>query len=166
MIAAHLDGYASLHLFHLLSAHGRDTHSFHNPVAYGDDLVPDADTVIGFDNTHGEQASLDLEVRDLHGIPSEPHQDLPALGREGEHGPLGGHHSQLDVLPVHLAEDLPVEILAHGHGIAFQQGVGDILPELDRELVKGALSGEHFDEYFFRDCKDEAIAACVKELKK
>ncbi len=42
----------------------------------------------------------------------------------------------------------------------------DILPELDRELVKGALSGEHFDEYFFKDCKDEAIAACVKELKK
>nr|MCR5235354.1 RpiB/LacA/LacB family sugar-phosphate isomerase [Lachnospiraceae bacterium] len=40
----------------------------------------------------------------------------------------------------------------------------DILKELDRELVVGALSGEHFREYFFRDCKNEKIAATVKEL--
>ncbi|MDO5541356.1 MAG: RpiB/LacA/LacB family sugar-phosphate isomerase [Eubacteriales bacterium] len=40
----------------------------------------------------------------------------------------------------------------------------DILPELDRELVKGALSGEHFQEYFFANCKDEEIAKCVKEI--
>jgi ribose 5-phosphate isomerase RpiB len=40
----------------------------------------------------------------------------------------------------------------------------DILKELDRELVVGALSGEHFKEYFFRDCKNEKIAATVKEL--
>ncbi|MCR5602603.1 MAG: RpiB/LacA/LacB family sugar-phosphate isomerase [Lachnospiraceae bacterium] len=40
----------------------------------------------------------------------------------------------------------------------------DILKELDRELVVGALSGEHFKEYFFRDCKDERIAGTVKEL--
>ncbi|MDO5425488.1 MAG: RpiB/LacA/LacB family sugar-phosphate isomerase [Eubacteriales bacterium] len=39
-----------------------------------------------------------------------------------------------------------------------------ILKELDPELVKGALSGEHFSEYFFRDCKCEKLAACVKEL--
>lgn len=40
----------------------------------------------------------------------------------------------------------------------------DILPELDRGLVKGALSGEHFQEYFFAGCKDEEIAECVKEI--
>lgn len=40
----------------------------------------------------------------------------------------------------------------------------DILPELDRDLVKGALAGEHFSELFFANCKDEKIAACVKEL--
>ncbi len=40
----------------------------------------------------------------------------------------------------------------------------DILKELDRELTVGALSGEHFKEYFYRDCKDEKIKAVVKEL--
>ena len=39
-----------------------------------------------------------------------------------------------------------------------------ILKSLDRDLVKGAIAGKHFQEYFFADCKDEKIAACVKEL--
>ncbi|HAG69205.1 MAG TPA: hypothetical protein DCL38_04455 [Lachnospiraceae bacterium] len=43
--------------------------------------------------------------------------------------------------------------------------IKEILPKLDRELVKGALSGEHFDEYFERDCKDPEIMAVVRELK-
>ncbi|MBQ7261159.1 MAG: RpiB/LacA/LacB family sugar-phosphate isomerase [Lachnospiraceae bacterium] len=43
--------------------------------------------------------------------------------------------------------------------------IKEILPKLDRELVKGALSGEHFDEYFGRDCRDQELAALVKELK-
>ena len=42
----------------------------------------------------------------------------------------------------------------------------EILKELDLELVKGALSGEHFQELFFADCKCEELAACVKELLK
>ena len=41
-----------------------------------------------------------------------------------------------------------------------------ILENLDRELVKGALSGEKFKEYFFDNCKCEKIAACVKEILK
>ena len=41
-----------------------------------------------------------------------------------------------------------------------------ILKKLDRELVKGALSGEKFQEYFFAACKDEAIAEAVKEVLK
>lgn len=39
-----------------------------------------------------------------------------------------------------------------------------ILKNLDRELVKGALSGEKFAEYFFADCKCDKIAAAVKEI--
>lgn len=40
----------------------------------------------------------------------------------------------------------------------------DILKELDRELVVGALSGEHFKEYFQSNCKNAEIAECVKEI--
>ena len=40
----------------------------------------------------------------------------------------------------------------------------DILMEMDRELVKGALAGEHFQELFFANCKCEKIAACVREI--
>ncbi len=39
-----------------------------------------------------------------------------------------------------------------------------ILKNLDRELVKGALSGENFQEYFFADCKCDAIAEAVREI--
>jgi len=39
-----------------------------------------------------------------------------------------------------------------------------ILQNLDRELVKGALSGAKFQEYFFANCKCDKIAACVKEI--
>lgn len=39
-----------------------------------------------------------------------------------------------------------------------------ILKNLDRELVKGALSGGNFQEYFFEDCKDSAIAEAVKSV--
>ncbi|MBQ7430113.1 MAG: hypothetical protein IJV29_10635, partial [Butyrivibrio sp.] len=40
----------------------------------------------------------------------------------------------------------------------------DILRELDRDLVKGALSGEHFKEYFDASCKDAEIKAVVDEI--
>lgn len=39
-----------------------------------------------------------------------------------------------------------------------------ILKKLDRDLVKGALAGEHFQEYFFAGCKDEKLAQCVREI--
>ena len=42
----------------------------------------------------------------------------------------------------------------------------DILRELDRDLVKGALSGEHFLEYFDANAKDERIKEAVHELLK
>lgn len=40
----------------------------------------------------------------------------------------------------------------------------DILRKLDPELVRGALSGEHFLEYFEPACRDEAIAKAVREV--
>ncbi|MBR6321825.1 MAG: hypothetical protein IKR59_03050, partial [Lachnospiraceae bacterium] len=42
----------------------------------------------------------------------------------------------------------------------------DILTRLDPELTKGAFGGEHFKEYFFRDCGCEKIAAKVREIIK
>ena len=47
--------------------------------------------------------------------------------------------------------------------VAFRD-LSDILKDLDRDLVKGAFAGEHFAEYFFPACKDEKLAATVKEL--
>ena len=39
-----------------------------------------------------------------------------------------------------------------------------ILKNLDQELVKGALSGEKFQEYFFADCKCDKLRETVKEI--
>ena len=55
------------------------------------------------------------------------------------------------------------KILDGVRAIAFRD-LNDILKDLPRDLVKGALSGEHFAEYFFPACKDEKLAATVKEL--
>lgn len=44
------------------------------------------------------------------------------------------------------------------------QDICTILKNLDQDLVKGALAGEHFQEYFFANCKSDKIAACVKEI--
>ena len=40
----------------------------------------------------------------------------------------------------------------------------ECLPQLDEALVKGAVAGEHFEELFFKKCKDAAIAEYVKKL--
>ena len=40
----------------------------------------------------------------------------------------------------------------------------DILPELDADLVKGAVAGEKFSELFFANCKCDKIAEYVKTL--
>lgn len=39
-----------------------------------------------------------------------------------------------------------------------------ILKELDQDLLKGAVSGEKFKEYFFENCKNEEIASYIKSL--
>ncbi len=40
----------------------------------------------------------------------------------------------------------------------------DILSDIDQDLVKGAVSGEKFEELFFEHSKDEEINAFVKKL--
>ena len=55
------------------------------------------------------------------------------------------------------------KILDGVRSVAFRD-LCDILKDLDHDLVKGASAGEHFAEHFFADCKDEKIAATVKEL--
>lgn len=40
----------------------------------------------------------------------------------------------------------------------------DCLADIDPELVRGAVAGEHFTELFFASCKDEKIAGYVKTL--
>jgi ribose 5-phosphate isomerase RpiB len=39
-----------------------------------------------------------------------------------------------------------------------------ILKEIDQELLKGAVSGEKFQEYFFANCKCEEIASYIKSI--
>ncbi len=40
----------------------------------------------------------------------------------------------------------------------------DILPDLDKDLVKGAVAGANFSDLFFANCKCDKIAAYVKTL--
>ena len=48
--------------------------------------------------------------------------------------------------------------------VTYNTDLCDILKRLDQDLVKGALSGEHFKEYFEANAKDEKIKACVAEI--
>lgn len=42
--------------------------------------------------------------------------------------------------------------------------MADILKDLDRELVRGALSTKGFREYFWDNCKDEELKNVIKEI--
>ncbi len=74
--------------------------------------------------------------------------------------PFGGGYPKERVVP----EQRNKKILDVVREKAFRP-LADILQDLDPELVKGAFAGEHFDEYFFRDCKDQALADLVRKLK-
>ena len=74
--------------------------------------------------------------------------------------PFGGGYPKERAVP----EQRNKRILDDVRAKAFRP-LADILSELDPELVKGALAGEHFDEYFFRDCKNPELAELVKTLK-
>ena len=55
------------------------------------------------------------------------------------------------------------EILNAVKGVTYRD-LGDILKEIDRDLVKGALAGAKFQEYFFANCKCEKLAEVVKDI--
>ncbi len=74
--------------------------------------------------------------------------------------PFGGGYPKERVVP----EQANKKILDGVRAAAFKP-LPEILKALDADLVKGALAGAHFDEYFERDCKDESFKALVKELK-
>jgi|GEM_PF-6077446 len=39
-----------------------------------------------------------------------------------------------------------------------------ILKEIDQQFLKETISGAHFAEYFYPNCKDEEIASYLKSL--
>ena len=55
------------------------------------------------------------------------------------------------------------EILNEVKGVTYRD-LCDILKEIDRDLVKGALGGAKFKEYFFANCKCEKLAAVVRKI--
>lgn len=44
------------------------------------------------------------------------------------------------------------------------RGMMDIMREIDQDLLKAAVSGERFEEYFYVNCRDEEMAGYIKEL--
>lgn len=44
------------------------------------------------------------------------------------------------------------------------QDIMTILRNIDQELLKGAVSGERFQEYFFANCQNDEIAAYIKQV--
>ena len=74
--------------------------------------------------------------------------------------PFGGGYPKERVVP----EQRNKKILDEVKKVTYVQDMSVILKGLDKELVKGAFASEHFAENFFKDCKDEKIAATVKEI--
>ena len=56
------------------------------------------------------------------------------------------------------------KILDEVRKVTLVQDIPAILKSLDKDLVKGALSGAHFLEYFDANATDESIKACVHEI--
>lgn len=73
--------------------------------------------------------------------------------------PSGGGYPKERVVPEQRNKKILDQVKTVTH-----RKLTDILPELDRELVKGAFAGENFREYFFRDAKDEAIIKVVRDI--
>lgn len=75
--------------------------------------------------------------------------------------PGGGGYPKERVIPEQRNKKILDEVKKVTH-----RDMVSILKELDRELVLGALGGERFQELFFDNCKDDAIASCIREILK
>lgn len=73
--------------------------------------------------------------------------------------PGGGGYPKERVVPEQRNKKILDEVKKVTH-----RDMVSILKDLDPELAKGALSGEKFEELFFAACKDDAIAAAVREV--
>lgn len=73
------------------------------------------------------------------------------------HGESGQGYPKERVVP----EQRNKMILDNVRAQAFRP-LTDILHDLPEELVKGAVAGTHFAEYFFADCKNEELADAVR----
>lgn len=73
--------------------------------------------------------------------------------------PGGGGYPKERVVPEQRNKKILDEVKKVTHN-----DMVSILGQLDAELVKGALSGERFAEYFFANCQDDAIADAVKKV--
>lgn len=71
----------------------------------------------------------------------------------------GGGYPPERVVPEQRNKKILDEVKKHTY-----RDLCDILPELDHDLVKGALSTKGFKDYFEANCKDEKILACVKKI--
>lgn len=56
------------------------------------------------------------------------------------------------------------KILDEVRKVAFKENLIEIFKGIDQELVKGAFAGERFSELFFARCRDEKIAAYIREV--
>ena len=72
----------------------------------------------------------------------------------------GGYHKERAV-----PEQRNKKILDDVRAAAYRP-LPDILRSLDEALVRGAFAGEHFMEYFSRDCKDKVLLKFVCDLLK
>ena len=73
--------------------------------------------------------------------------------------PGGGGYPKERVVPEQRNKKILDEVkkVTHNDMISILEG-------LDKDLAQGALAGEHFSEYFFANCRDNAIADAVKKL--
>lgn len=71
----------------------------------------------------------------------------------------GGGYPPERVVPEQRNKKILDEVKLHTH-----RDLCDILKELDRDLVKGALSTKGFKDYFEANCQDAKILATVKEI--
>ena len=71
----------------------------------------------------------------------------------------GGGYPPERVVPEQRNKKILDEVKKHSY-----RDLCDILKELDRDLVKGALSTKGFKDFFEANCKDEKILNCVKEI--
>ncbi len=65
-----------------------------------------------------------------------------------------------------VPEQANKKILDEVKKVTYVQDLTEILDKIDQDLVKGALSGEHFLEYFNANATDEKIKKYVNDLLK